>query len=74
MSDYFYKVVIEPQSDGGFTAYVPGLPGCVSQGETYDETLEHIREAMGLYLETQRDRGCEIRPDPVHFAEMRVSL
>jgi len=74
MSDYFYKVVIEPQPEGGFTAYVPGLPGCASQGETYEETLEHIREAMGLYLEVQRDRGGEIRPDPVHFAEMRVSL
>lgn len=74
MSEYFYKVVIEPQPEGGFTAYAPGLPGCVSQGETYEETLDHIREAMELYLETQRDRGIEIPSDQVHFAEMRVSL
>ncbi len=74
MSEYFYKVVIEQQTEGGFTAYVPGLPGCVSQGETYEETLDNIREAMELYLEVRRDRGETIPPDSVHFAEMRVSL
>jgi predicted RNase H-like HicB family nuclease len=74
MPDYFYKAVIESQSEGGFTAYVPGLPGCVSEGETYEEALANIREALELYLEVQRDRGGEIRPDPVHFTEMRVSL
>ena len=74
MPDYFYKVVIEPQPEGGFTAFVPGLPGCVSEGETYDETLNYIHEAMVLYLEVQRDRGEQILPDTVHIAEMCVSL
>ena len=74
MSDYFYKVVIEPQAEGGFTAYVPGLPGCVSQSETYQETLDHIREAMELYLEVHKERDGEIIPDRTHIAEMCVSL
>ena len=60
MSDYFYKVIVEPQPEGGFTAYVPGLPGCVSEGETYREALDNIREAMALYLEVKRERGGEI--------------
>ena len=56
LKEYFYKVVIEPQTEGGYTAYVPKLPGCVSEGETYQETLAHIQEAVELYLEVQEDR------------------
>ena len=74
MSDYFYKVIIEPQEDGGFTAYVPALPGCVSQGDTYPETLDNIREAMALYLEVKLERGGKILPDATRVAEMCVSL
>ncbi len=74
MSDHFYKVIVEPQMEGGFTAYVPGLPGCVSEGETYREALDNIREAMALYLEVKRERGGEILPDTTHIAEMCVSL
>lgn len=56
LKEYFYKVVIEPQTEGGYTAYVPKLPGCVSERETYQETLAHIQEAVELYLEVQEDR------------------
>ena len=44
-------VVLEPQEEGGFTIYVPSLPGCISQGETKDEALKNIKEAIELYLE-----------------------
>ncbi|MBF0202565.1 MAG: type II toxin-antitoxin system HicB family antitoxin [Desulfamplus sp.] len=50
--NFFYKVIIEPQEEGGFTAYIPSLPGCVSEGETYDETTKNIKEALNLYVET----------------------
>ena len=45
------KVVLEPSDEGGFTVFVPALPGCVSEGETRDEALANIREAIELYLE-----------------------
>ena len=45
------KVVLEPSPEGGFTVFVPSLPGCVSEGETHDEALANIREAIDLYLE-----------------------
>jgi predicted RNase H-like HicB family nuclease len=45
------KVVLEPSPEGGFTVFVPALPGCVSEGETHDEALANIREAIDLYLE-----------------------
>ena len=52
-----YRVILEPQAEGGYTVYVPGLPGCVSQGETAEEAMVNIREAIEVYLESLRERG-----------------
>jgi predicted RNase H-like HicB family nuclease len=49
------RVVLEPSDDGGFTVYVPGLPGCISEGDTREEALANIQEAVDLYLETVED-------------------
>ncbi|HLD96850.1 MAG TPA: type II toxin-antitoxin system HicB family antitoxin [Candidatus Nanoarchaeia archaeon] len=43
------KVVLEQQEEGGYTVYVPSLPGCISQGETREEALKNIKEAIELY-------------------------
>ncbi|MGL4621007.1 MAG: type II toxin-antitoxin system HicB family antitoxin, partial [Chroococcidiopsis sp.] len=45
------QVVLEPSSEGGYTVYVPALPGCISEGDNIDEALENIQEAIELYLE-----------------------
>lgn len=45
------KVVLEPSDEGGFTIYVPSLPGCISEGDTKEEALANIKEAIELYLE-----------------------
>jgi predicted RNase H-like HicB family nuclease len=50
-----FKVIIEPSEEGGFTVYVPSLPGCISEGETRKEALKNIREAIELYLEPIED-------------------
>ena len=49
------KVILEPQPEGGFTVYVPALPGCVSEGESREEALENIKKAVALYLEAGPD-------------------
>ena len=49
------KVILEPSEEGGFTVYVPSLPGCISEGETEKEALANIREAIELYLENIED-------------------
>ena len=49
------KVVLEKQQEGGYTVYAPSLKGCVSQGETREEALKNIKEAIELYLETDID-------------------
>jgi predicted RNase H-like HicB family nuclease len=55
-----YTVILECEPDGGYVAKVPTLPGCVSQGDTREEALRNIREAIELYIEDCRDAG-----DPV---------
>ncbi len=49
------QVVLEPSDEGGYTVYVPSLPGCVSEGDTEEEALINIREAIELYLEPVDD-------------------
>ncbi len=49
------QVVLEPSEDGGFTATVPALPGCISEGATREEALRNIEEAVLLYLEPVED-------------------
>ncbi len=49
------KVVLEPSEEGGYTVYVPALPGCISEGETIEESLNNIKEAIRLYLEPVDD-------------------
>ncbi|BCX88214.1 antitoxin HicB family [Methylomarinovum tepidoasis] len=53
------KVVLEPSEEGGYTVYVPALPGCISEGETKEEALKNIREAIELYLEPLEDDRLE---------------
>jgi predicted RNase H-like HicB family nuclease len=46
-----YKVNIK-RTDDGYAVWCPGLPGCWSQGETEEEALENIKDALRAYLET----------------------
>ena len=49
-----FDIVLEKQEEGGYTVYVPALPGCISEGETKAEALDNIKEAISLYLEETR--------------------
>ena len=49
------KVILEPSDKGGHTVLVPSLSGCISEGETREEALENIQEAIELYLEPVED-------------------
>jgi predicted RNase H-like HicB family nuclease len=57
-----YAILLEPTRTG-FSAHVPDLPGCVAAGETREETLDMIREAIAFHLEGMRLHGEPI-PDP----------
>ena len=47
-----YRVLVEQDEDGIYVAEVPSLPGCISQGQTREEAVESIREAIAVYLES----------------------
>jgi predicted RNase H-like HicB family nuclease len=65
-----YKIVLEPQEEGGYTVYVPSLPGCVSQGETVEESMANIKEAIIVYLESFKERGINLP----HVEEREVAV
>jgi predicted RNase H-like HicB family nuclease len=49
------RVVLEASEEGGYTAHVPSLPGCISEGDTREEAVANIREAIKIYLEPVDD-------------------
>ena len=55
-----YTAVFEPAEEGGFVVSVPMLPGCLTQGETFEEAKRNIEEAITLYLEVLKEVGDEI--------------
>jgi len=69
-----YTVVIHKAEEGGFWAEVPVIPGCYSQGETIEETLENTREAIEAHLQALRDEGGEVPPEEdLIIGRVRVS-
>lgn len=63
------QVVLEPSDEGGFTATVPSLPGCISEGIDRREALQNIQEAIQLYLEpVDDDLGFSERAETVEIS------
>ena len=62
------KVVLEPSEDGGYTVYVPSLPGCISEGDTREEALSNIKEAIELYLEPDEEEKTSKEAEVVELA------
>jgi len=69
--DRMYRIILRPEPDGGFTATVPSLPGCVTWGETIEETKTMAREAISLYLEDMVTNGEEV-PDDKNSLEISL--
>jgi len=54
---YQYTAIFEPdEKSGGFTVTIPSLPGCISEGDTFEEAHKNIQEAANLYLEVMKTR------------------
>lgn len=49
------NAIFQKEAEGGFSVWVPSLPGCASQGETFEEAMSNIKEAISLYLEDEKD-------------------
>lgn len=66
----FHIILIPDTEDGGYTVEVPGLPGCVTQGDTVEECLKNAKEAIELHLEGMEE-GEKMDIDPI-FAVVEV--
>ncbi len=71
MAKYQYTVVIEQDEDGVYISSCPALQGCHSNGETYEEALKNLREAIQLHIEARQDVG---DPIPIEVAVERVEV
>ncbi len=69
-----YSVVVHRAEEGGFWVEVPALPGCYSQGESVEETLGKVREAIVLYLEVLRDEGQDAPKDADVVYQVSVAV
>lgn len=71
-----FPVIIEPEEAGGYSVYCPTLPGCFSMGQTKEEALSNIKEAIECHIESLRKDGLPIPQTPVEpiIAEVEVSV
>ena len=72
MAEAMRQVILYPdREDGGWVALVPSLPGCVSEGQTREEALKNVREAIGEWMDLARRHGDEI-PEETFEAQAYV--
>ncbi len=74
MDTYRLPVVIEKDRDGCY-AFCPELQGCYTQGDTYEEVLESIKDAIRLHIEDRINNGEEFpKPDSVSLTSLEVAV
>lgn len=73
---YRYTAVFEPDGTRGYTVTIPMLPGCISEGDTFEEALANIREAASLYMSVLRSsrRRAPREHRPVVIAPLELEL
>jgi predicted RNase H-like HicB family nuclease len=70
-----FIAVFEKNEDGGYTVTVPSLPGCISEGDTFDEALRNIKEAIVLYLEVMKKDKEKIKEEEeIIIAPVKVKV
>ena len=65
MKTYSFSIIFEPEDEGGYSVYCPALPGCVSQGESYEEALANIRESITGYVKSLIQDGLPVPEEAV---------
>lgn len=69
-----YDVIFEEQTEGGYTVTVPSLPGCISEGDTFEEAKKNISDAIKLYLEDLAEDGEEIPQESTNIFIGQVTV
>ena len=72
---YQFTAIFEKNEDGSYTVTVPSLPGCISEGDTFDEALKNIKEAIVLYLEVMKKDKEKIKEEEeIIIAPVKVKV
>ncbi len=69
-----YTVIFEPAEEGGYIVSVPALPGCVTQGDTFEEAVTMIKDAMEGYLAVLKEEGKDIPQEKSDIVITKVSV
>ncbi len=69
-----YTAVFEPEEKGGYSVTIPTLPGCISEGDTFEEALFNIKEAAELYLEDLKESEIPKEKDPIVVSPIQVTI
>lgn len=69
-----YTVVFEPSEESGYVASVPALPGCLSQGETFEEAAKMIKDAISGYVAVLKEKGEEIPSESEEVVISKVEV
>lgn len=67
-----YTVIFEPAEEGGYVVHVPALPGCATQGDTFEEAEAMAKDAIEIYLKALRDMHEEIPTEPEKVIISRI--
>ena len=68
-----FKIILEKEPAGGFSVYVPALPGCATQGETLEECLKNAKEAINLFIATLKEDNIPLPESDVLLEEVEVT-
>jgi predicted RNase H-like HicB family nuclease len=71
MTSYRFSIVVEQDEDGVYISSCPVLQGCYSQGNTYEEAVENLKDAIRLHIEARREVG---EPIPIEVAIDKVEV
>lgn len=69
-----YTAIFEPAEEGGYVVSIPVLPGCMTQGETFEEAVSSIKDAVQGYLEVLKDEGENIPQEKADIVITKVSV
>lgn len=70
---YDYTVILEREEDGGYHAFCPALKGCHTQGDTIEQALERVREAIEVYIEDLKAEGEPIPTEDILIKSVKVA-
>jgi len=74
MGKHYYTVILEHEEEGGYHAFCPALKGCHTQGDTVEEALANVREAIEAYLESLQKHGEAAPVEDILIKPVEVSL